>query len=291
MKLYTFLLTLILVFSICYPVCSIESVEIGTRLEPFFDACLIDQIDGVTHRLHSPQSAGVAMKFDRPWEGRYVGYITVIQEKNLFRMYYRGLPQSKSDGSNVETTCYAMSQDGIHWEKPDLGIYEYNNSTKTNIILKEQAPFSHNFAPFVDTNPNVTDEERYKALAGTSKSGLVGFISSDGIHWKKFREEPLITEGAFDSQNVSFWSESEEMYVCYLRTWTRGEYKGYRTISRSTSPDFIHWSKPIEMEFGAPLQEHLYTNPNTPLFSRTSYLHIISGAIHAWSTDLERGKI
>jgi len=42
-------------------------------------------------------------------------------------------------------------------------------------------------------------------------------LSGDGIHWRKLQPEPVVTytkEYAFDSQNVSFWSESERCYVC-----------------------------------------------------------------------------
>ncbi|MGC9328457.1 MAG: hypothetical protein ACP5I1_12550 [Candidatus Hinthialibacter sp.] len=273
MNLKKSLMILVSLFAIGYPICADETIEIGARLAPFFDLHCVDQIGGVEHRLHAPQAAGEALKFDRPWEGRYCGYITVIQDEGVFRMYYRGLPQSKADGSDAETTCYAVSEDGIHWDKPNLGLYPYEGSSDNNIIISGQAPFSHNFAPFLDANPKADPKAKYKALAGTSKTGLMGFVSSDGVVWKKLQNEPLITEGAFDSQNVAFWSESEGKYCCYLRTWTKGEFSGYRTISRSTSDDFIHWTQPVEMSFGEPLQEHLYTNQTHPYF-RAPHIYI-----------------
>lgn len=256
-----------------FPLDAAEPVAIGSRLEPFFDAELIESLRGLEHRLHTPVPAGSVLKFDRPWEGRYCGYITVLRDSDRFRMYYRGLPESKADGSDKEVTCYAESPDGIVWNKPNLGLYEYKNNNETNIVLADRAPCSHNFAPFLDTHPDAKPEERYKAVAGTRQSGLMGFVSSDGIHWRTARDEPLITEGAFDSQNVAFWSSSERHYVCYLRTWTTGEFSGFRTISRSTSPDFQHWSTPTEMDFGDPLQEHLYTNQTHP-YVRAPHLFI-----------------
>src|SRR3712207_6934263 len=45
--------------------------------------------------------------------------------------------------------------------------------------------------------------------------GLKAFVSPDGIHWKKLREEPVVPEAwgkFFDSQNYAFWSESEQAY-------------------------------------------------------------------------------
>jgi len=45
-----------------------------------------------------------------------------------------------------------------------------------------------------------------------------------------------------------------------------------RTISRTTSPDFIHWSEPVAMKPNLP-GEHLYTNQTTPYF-RAPHLYI-----------------
>ncbi|MDP8243673.1 MAG: hypothetical protein P9L94_06300 [Candidatus Hinthialibacter antarcticus] len=242
------------------------SLDIGSNLQIFVDQNIIQNLTNTELRLHAPQPAGAVLQFDQPWEGRYCGYATVIKDGDQYALYYRGLPLAKSDGSNAEVTCRAVSDDGINWTKPDYGLFDINGSKQNNVILAETAPCSHNFSPFLDKRPDVPKSEKYKALAGTQNSGLIGFISEDGIHWNKIREKPLITDGAFDSQNVAFWSESENVYVCYFRTWTQGEFKGYRTVSRTTSPDFLNWSEPVEMNFGEPLQEHLYTNQTHPYF-------------------------
>jgi hypothetical protein len=112
----------------------------------------------------------------------------------------------------------------------------------------------------------VSSDERFKALAGTSASGLHVFASGDGLRWRRWREGSVLTQGAFDSQNVAFWSESEHCYAAYFRTWTGGAFAGYRTISRATSPDLVHWSGPAEMSFGDTPREHLYTSQTHPYF-------------------------
>ena len=106
---------------------------------------------------------------------------------------------------------------------------------------------------------------RYKALAGTVESGLVPFVSPDGIRWRKLQTAAVITDGMFDSQNVSFWSESERKYVCYFRSWTGDGYSGLRAISRTTSDDFLHWTDPVQLELNAE-GEHLYTSAAHPYF-------------------------
>jgi hypothetical protein len=96
---------------------------------------------------------------------------------------------------------------------------------------------------------------------------LVAFVSADGLDWSRLQNEPVFTKGIFDSQNVSFWSNTEQRYLCYFRTWTETGYGGYRTISRTTSKDFVTWTDPKPMKFGDTPYEHLYTNQTHPYFN------------------------
>ena len=241
-------------------------IDLKSNRELFIDDFLLDKMEGTQLVMHQPIDEGQVLNFDKEWEGQFSGYCTVIKDQEKYRLYYRGLPTSGLDGSTAETTCYAESADGINWIKPNLGIHEVDQTKENNIVLANDSPFSHNFSPFLDANPNAKKEEKYKALAGTKNSGLVAFSSSDGIHWKKIKEDPVFTDGLFDSQNVSFWSESEQIYVCYFRTWTGDGYSGKRTVSRTTSADFINWSDPEFMNFGDTPLEHLYTNQTHSYF-------------------------
>lgn len=268
---------LVLAFGMAVSPGGAEVLDLGQRRELFVDRFLIDAMEGTALRLGVPQQAGVALQFDAPWELHHCGYVTVFQDGERFRMYYRGLPVSGKDGSNEETTCYAESRDGKTWEKPKLGLFETHGTRENNVILAGMAPFSHNFAPFHDARADAPADQRYKALAGTSESGLVAFVSPDGIAWRKLQETPVITKGAFDSQNVSFWSEAEQTYVCYLRTWTEGDFGGFRSISRCTSPDFVNWTAPVEIDFGGTPREHLYINQTAPYF-RAPHLYVSTAA-------------
>src|SRR5262245_9632018 len=173
-------------------------IDLGSRLELFVDDFLIGRLEGASLRLHEPIPAGVALKFDKPWEGKFTGYITVLADEDRFRMYYRGLPENTRQRSTNEVTCYAESRDGLTWTKPNLGLFEVQGTLDNNVVLAGSGPFSHNFAPFLDKNPAVPAAERFKALAGRGGSGLVAFVSGDGLRWKKLRETPVLTQGAFD---------------------------------------------------------------------------------------------
>ncbi len=243
-----------------------KPLNLSSDRELFVDYYLIDKMDNTRLVLHHPHDEGPVLKFDKPWEGAFCGYVTVIKDGSLYRLYYRGLPSAKHEVGEGVVTCYAESHDGIHWTKPNLGLFEVHGTRKNNVILAGEKYATHNFCPFLDSRPGVPPSQRYKALGGLSESGLLAFVSPDGIHWKRLRKEPVLTRGAFDSQNVAFWSQREKKYVCYFRTWRKIGDKNYRTVSRSVSDDFAHWSDPVEMSFGNTPPENIYTNQTHPYF-------------------------
>jgi hypothetical protein len=237
-------------------------LDLGARRELFVDAYLIERFTGVQLTLERPRDEGVVLRFDKPWEGLFCGYATVIRDGDRYRLYYRGLPTDGRDGTNDEVTCYAESKDGVHWHRPDLGLFEVKGSKANNVVLAGMAPFSHNFCPMIDSRPGIPKDERYKALAGIGSSGLHAFASADGLRWRKLADKAVIKKGAFDSQNVPFWSENEQCYLCYFRVFQ----KGIRRISRTTSKDFLNWTEPVLMSYSQGPIEHLYTNQTSPYF-------------------------
>ena len=243
-----------------------ETINLGSNREIFIDDFLIESLKGLEIRLEKPRDEGIVHKFDKPWEGPFCGYSTVIKDKDKFYLYYRGLPKAGKDGSNDETTCVITSSNGTNWKRPKLNLFLKHQYPNNNIILANSAPVTHNFSPFLDTNKNTDKIHRFKSLGGTEKSGLIAYSSPDGIIWNKLGTGPVFTKGIFDSQNVSFWSESENCYICYFRTWTGGGYSGFRTVSRTTSKDFIEWTDPVKMSFGDTPLEHLYTNQTHPYY-------------------------
>ena len=270
---------------------SIENaiLSIGSRRELFVDHCLIDSMRGVDLRLQTPVDCGEAINFDRPWEGQASFYSTVLHDNKIFRAYYRGRPEILTDETRAECTCVAESGDGIHWEKPELGLVEADGTIGTNIILCE--PYlSTNFCPMLDANPAAAASQRYKALAGGDylaggdDFGVMALVSEDGLHWKKLQEAPVFHRDnlppemasvcVFDSQNVVFWSEIEQRYLAYFRVWVAG----FRRIARMESLDFRNWSRIELMEYraadgGPGAFEELYVNQTFPYF-RAPHLYV-----------------
>jgi hypothetical protein len=258
-----------------------DLVDIGSRRELFVDHHLIESMRGLALQMHRPTPSNVALACDRPWEGLHSGCGTVLFDGGRYLMYYRGLPTSPRDGATRECTCLATSRDGVDFQRPSLGLYVYDGIKDNNIMLLGMPEASHNFDPFIDTRPGVPEEQRFKAIAGVHKSGLMAYASADGVHWRKLQEAPILTSEsfAFDSQNVGFWSAHEGCYVMYFRTWRERTRKGsgIRWISRATSEDFLHWSPPVEMETTGRPYEQLYTQGTQPYF-RAPHIYVALGA-------------
>lgn len=159
----------------------------GNRLELFVDDYLIDAIQGdVQLQLLKPEAQEVVLVTDKPWEGNTSGYFTFFQDGDVYRMIYRGWQHDvQKKAEHQEVTCYAESQDGIHWIKPDLGLCEWQGSKQNNIVWL--GPGTHNFTPFRDDNPGTPAESRYKALGGGS-DGLLAFASPDCKQWRVMQE-------------------------------------------------------------------------------------------------------
>jgi hypothetical protein len=253
---------------------------LGTRLELFVDRWLLAELRGADLRLHPPRSAGVTLAMDRPWEGRYSTYATILSEGNRHRLYYRGragLPETQDQKAadfdrEWQVTCVAESNDGINWTRPNLGFYAVAGTRENNVVLADSVACT-NFTPFIDTRPGGDPDERYKAVGGAHELGLELFASADGVRWRRLRRLDGVS-GAFDSQNVLFWSEAEQCYVLYFRTWSSGEgYKGRREISRSTSSDLRAWTPAERVDCGAVAGEELYTHQTQPYF-RAPHLYV-----------------
>lgn len=266
--------TLLVLLAVVAPARSADPIDVGADLQLLVDTSLIDQVAaGARLELHHPVVQEVALVTDRPWEGNAVNYVTVFQDGPLYRMYYRGADVVYTRDSYRDThhdlTCYAESRDGIHWTRPELGLFAFDGSKANNIVWDGLG--THNFTPFKDTNPAAPAVARYKALGvGETKAGrgLFAFQSADAIHWSLASEVPVISRGAFDSQNLAFWDARRREYREYHRDFRDG-----RDIRTATSSDFLHWSDPVFLDYDPGRTSELYTNQIGP-YERAPHLFL-----------------
>jgi hypothetical protein len=277
------------------PVTSGEPRDIASRLELFVDDWLIERMDGVSLILHHPVPREVAIWFDRPWEGTCSGLPATIKDGDRYRMWYRGCWSRGAEAAPNrfvypgQCLGYAESEDGIHWDKPSLGIFEFDGSTDNNVLFfgALESGLAREVCVFKDGNPAAPDSERYKAIGRGFKTddraSLRGLVSPDGLHWKVVERDPILVAPKdnwplFDSHSVAFWDSVRGQYVAYMRGLIE---PGVRHIRRSVSEDFREWTQP---EFIQPypgplgsdgsLQEQLYHNACTPYY-RAPHIYLM----------------
>lgn len=203
------------------------------RAELFVDDHIIASSKGVARTLHPARRMDrPVLEPEMPWEGqRLYIYGTVLrdEESGEFRMWYH------ASGSGI---LYAVSEDGITWTRPSLGIHEFEGSKDNNIVL----PGVGNPTVYLDEAES-DPTKRFKALAGSGRS-IRGFHSPDGMRWTEYPQSPLIPFGS-ELVNIARDPESGE-YLVYIRPTPPKtviqEPSHKRTCSLTTSTDFVNWT-------------------------------------------------
>lgn len=289
-RICRFLLTAVIFLNVCVPdgVAQTDGrIDLGNRRELFIDDYLIDERNHVELLVHQPVREEIAVTCDAPWEGNGCGYYSVLHDpqESVYRMYYHAwqIPTGVKGEEPTDplTIAYRESQDGIVWERPNLGICEFRGSRDNNIILDKMGDGSscHDFSPFIDENPDAKPEARYKATGAgmQSQKGVWAYQSPDGIHWTPMADSPVYTEGVFDTQNISFWSAKEQQYVLYYRVFSEPGFTGTRLVNRAVSKDFLHWTDEGTLVFpegeGPHFLAQYYVNQIKP-YDRAPHLYI-----------------
>ncbi|MBI3919814.1 MAG: hypothetical protein HY318_00245 [Armatimonadetes bacterium] len=181
-------------------------MNIGTTRQLLADDELIESMNHVFQvlnpgRKHSGNPLIVA---DKPWEtGDWLYATTVLLDpaaagKDRFRIWYYGFMEEWGD-RDYPGLLLAHSEDGIHWEKPDLGLVSLNGSKANNGL------FLNNSRGWIVMeglcyDPSDPDPSRsYKALAFVGaeepqvrRDGWGAYFSPDGLHWQPYEKNPVL---------------------------------------------------------------------------------------------------
>lgn len=218
----------------------VEVIDVGDRKQLLMDDLFLQQRDGVELRVNTPTKTGEQLVIaDQPWENRFVGpYCTVMDDDGLFRMWYESYYANET-GNRHGVLCYAESNDGQHWIKPNLGVHDFNGSTANNIVFPPPGAGYHGGTVFKD--PIAVPAERYKLFYFDAPAGIRAAYSPDGFNWTVYQGEPLLYNQS-DSQNVCFWDDRIQKYVAYVRlNRPVRDPERTRTIGRSETADFLSW--------------------------------------------------
>ncbi len=240
----------------------------------------VDVPVGVRLRAEIAVKSEPWLKPEKPWESGGVGLEAVIQDGNLYRVWYGCgsagrdkvviLPNGRKKLGSEEGSaglCYAESKDGFQWKRPSLGIVEFQGSKENNIVTED--PLIRGGTIFLD--PLAGPEERYKLVANTDlrqfdpaaknvSPVLGGAVSPDGIHWRKL-PEPLWSQSFNnDGSPIVYHDTQTGLYVLF----TRANYPRRRSIARAQTDDFRRWPHPEIILTPGPDEDpsdDFYTNP------------------------------
>lgn len=200
-------------------------------LHLFVDKVGLAATDGLSLRQHRPSKTyEMAVQPDKPWDGggpmhgAIAGYCSAVQvSATELRIYY------DTFGQFGRFLCVAVSQDGGRtWDKPSLGLIEFDGSTANNIVAGKpinSTSMEESIEPgtvFLDSNPDCPAAEKWKMVI-TWKGGATMFASADGFDFKNMTAGPSLTGS--DSQDVVFWDPragTGGAYVYYGRSHLRG---------------------------------------------------------------------
>jgi len=204
--------------------------------------------------------------------GHAILYGTVIKTGNKFRMWYLAMHETEivkgQAPGNWRPMCYAESDDGVNWVKPDLHLVEFKGNKKNNICLIEGEPHSltkvNDFLSvlYEPNDPDTT--QRYKAIyiahvpyddikGGLSNIGprektpcvTISATSSDGLRWKVVGDRPVSAGGErFEATSIYRFRNYYYTTGQILSPWAwlpNGDKTG-RIMQVYRSPDFRHWS-------------------------------------------------
>ena len=116
-----------------------------------------------------------------------------------YRMWYMG----GDDERRRRGGLYAVSKDGFHWDRPDLGLVEVNGSKKNNLV---EGPCSG----WVLYDPDDPDpDRRFKSIVGSDAAAMrmTTSFSPDGLHWTAATDEKDIFGIGMEVGHILKWGD------------------------------------------------------------------------------------
>ncbi|MBC8355997.1 MAG: hypothetical protein H8E66_28805 [Planctomycetes bacterium] len=252
----------------------LESNAHGRLNEPqlFIDDQIIESADGLMRTLHQPDdvSANPVITPEHPWEHRRIPFGSVLwfPDEQKFKCWYlamniydsrpgfRGYRKEHHVPINEAAfICYAESEDGVQWTKPELGLHEFRGSKNNNIVLV--SPGTH----FDSTSVMYLPHDRqwpYRMMTfigrwpykeelvekqwgdpppfGIEQHGHYAFGSQDGIHWQELNNnEPVLRV----SDRSMFWFDAQrQIFVGSAKR----SHDGKRAQAYAWSRDMLQWT-------------------------------------------------
>ncbi len=249
---------------------------------------------------------------EKEWEGLgpcWGGTVLYDEELGKFRLWTCAMRAGHHKEKGGMHAIYYESNDGLEWERPSLGQYEFQGSTKNNVL---------NFDPYLPWVVHVfemPDSHRDRGRFGMVMGGLIpgpplendhrmeqflGF-SDDGYKWTLMDEPKPFFKGRADCEQTIVWNPDREVFMYYRRATINA--KEIRRIAYTESKDLVNWTQPRlivsadELDtlylYGMPVSryQNIYLGLLQSLYSHPDNEHVKVPKSHevdiqlAWSHD------
>ena len=222
----------------------VSPFNVGGKAQLFVDRVLVRESQGVGFTLHPAEKhpSNPVVRADRPWEGwrlEIYGNVIYDDDEKIFKMWYLG--EGGDHFSFEYPTLYAVSADGIAWEKPEVGT----------LRAVKGDPFKHNavgqlhLAGVMKDRGDTHPDRRYKMItfvdSPRDRRGYHTLVSPDGLNWKHYSREPLAPAS---DVVTGYYDEGRRLYIAYPKIGTRIRGHRRRVFYVTTSEDFMNWSQP-----------------------------------------------
>ena len=224
-------------------------VEIGRHKQLFVDDFVVGSTQGIRRVLNSLEryEGNPILEGDNPWE-RWIAYpngraVLYDNATGQFKMWYMASQLDQKAQSGIQyKVAYAVSKDGYEWSKPSLGLVNWEGSRDNNIL-----PWGTNWMRRANVIKDLRDPDPKRRFKMTyvdvfdRKKAITKAYSKDGIDWELNGDgKPWFRKS--HSGNLLGWDPRIEQFVFYVRM--PGP---QNSVGRSTSRDFITWSKPEQV--------------------------------------------
>ena len=241
-------------------------MDIGSTKQLLIDDYLIESLTNAKQGLNPAVKANQnpVLRAERPWEGNFMRPNKVIfdEKDQVLKMWYgtskqtvrveKGKPvMGGPAGLIIDTrdsfSCFATSEDGFNWDRPTLGLVEFEGSKNNNILPTKEIANNTILQDLQEEDP----AKLYKAFTMEGNTQTRGmqyhlYYSPDGFEWTPYENNPVIDTPELGRWAGKFmgWDPIRETYAVHMEAshHRRGPY-GKRIIGRAESPDMTHWSE------------------------------------------------
>ena len=210
-----------------------EVIDVTVGRQLFVDDFLIEEtgLRPVYHKAVK-YAGNPVLKPETPWEIAQSpvacpksGAVRYDEKEGIFKMWY--------EAGWLRQMAYAESRDGLHWERPDLGLEPGTNK----ILLYDGFEMDKLGADIRYLRPDSTTvwidddgpaDERYKLFLRNPGGRWPGIaaVSADGIRFRDFR----FTSEIYD-RSTMFYNPFRKKWVYSIRDMWSGRSRSYRECS------------------------------------------------------------